>query len=56
MDLSQAEQIVVNAYRQRYNHLLIIAGDKECDIDREQIPDFEQPQPDKDGSGYAPVG
>jgi hypothetical protein len=43
MDLSQAEQMEVDAYRQRYNHLLIIAGDKECGTDRQQIPDFRQP-------------
>jgi hypothetical protein len=42
MDLSKAEQIEVNALRQRYNHLLIIAGDKECGLDAEVIPDFEE--------------
>jgi hypothetical protein len=40
MDLSQAEQIEVDAYRQRYNHLLIIAGDKNCGIEGEEIPEF----------------
>lgn len=40
MDLSQAEQIEVNAYRQRYNHLVIMATEKECGIERETIPDF----------------
>jgi len=40
MDLSQAEQIEINAYRQRYNHLLIIAAEKQCGIEKETIPDF----------------
>lgn len=40
MDLSQAEQMEVNAYRQRYNHLLIVAEDKKCGLDRQEIPDF----------------
>lgn len=30
MDFSQAEQMEVNAYRQRYNHLATIAMDKGC--------------------------
>ena len=40
MDLSKAEQIEVDAYRQRYNHLLIIAGDKQCGIEGQPIPEF----------------
>lgn len=40
MDLSQAEQIEVDAYRQRYNHLIIISGDKQCGIEGEPIPEF----------------
>ena len=43
MDLSQAEQMEVDAYRQRYNHLLIIAGDKQCGFDKTQIPTFTKP-------------
>ena len=43
MDLSKAEQMEVDAYRQRYNHLLIIAGDKECGIEGEEIPEFTPP-------------
>lgn len=47
MDLSEAEQIEVNAYRQRYNHLLIIAADKQCGIKGEPIPEFtEKKTPD----------
>jgi len=42
MDLSKAEQIEVNALRQRYNHLVIIASDKECGLEAEAIPDFKE--------------
>jgi len=46
MDLSQAEQIEVNAFRQRYNHLAVIATDKGCG-EIEQIPEFDaQAKPD----------
>ena len=43
MDLSKAEQMEVDAYRQRYNHLLIIAGDKRCGIEGQPIPEFDKP-------------
>ncbi len=52
MDLSRAEQIEINAYRQRYNHLLIIAGDKQCEIEGKAIPEStsqEEPEPMTDG-------
>lgn len=39
MDFSQAEQIEVNAYRQRYNHLAILAMEKGCETQRKPIPD-----------------
>lgn len=39
MDLSKAEQIEVDAYRQRYNGLLIIADEKGCGLEKETIPD-----------------
>ena len=42
MDLSKAEQIEVNALRQRYNYLVIIATDKECGLQKEKIADFEE--------------
>jgi len=49
MDLSKAEQMEIDAYRQRYNHLLIIAGDKKCGIEGQTIPKFEKPSsPDTD--------
>jgi len=40
MDLSQAERIEVEAYRQRYNHLVIIATEKGCSK-RETIAPFD---------------
>ncbi|MCC7412738.1 MAG: hypothetical protein IT495_14085 [Gammaproteobacteria bacterium] len=40
MDLSKAEQIEIDAFRQRYNHLLIIASDKQCGLEGAQIPAF----------------
>lgn len=43
MDLSKAEQIEVDAFRRRHNRLIIIAEDKKCGLNRQQIPDFEKP-------------
>ena len=39
MDLSQAEQVEINAFRQRYNHLVILADEKGCGLQKEEIPD-----------------
>lgn len=51
MDFSKAEQIEVDAYRRRYNHLLILAEDKKCWINKQQIPDVapaaKNPEPQK---------
>ena len=47
MDFSQAEQVEVNALRQRYNHLAIIATDKNCGYDTTPIPAFDKKQPVK---------
>jgi hypothetical protein len=33
MDLSKAEQIEINTLRQRYNHLVIIADEKQCGLE-----------------------
>ncbi len=41
MDLSQAEQQEINALRKRYNHLVILANEKGCGEQREEIPDFK---------------
>lgn len=51
MDLSKAEQMEVDAYRQRYNHLSIIAGDKQCGIQGRQIPEFGKPTTPDMGQG-----
>jgi len=40
MDFSKAEQIEIDALRQRYNHLVIMAHEKGCGKKREAIPDF----------------
>jgi hypothetical protein len=42
MDLSESEQMEINAFRQRYNHLMIIASEKKCDVEGEQIPEFNK--------------
>ncbi|MES2580616.1 MAG: hypothetical protein V4552_08720 [Pseudomonadota bacterium] len=39
MDFSKAEQIEVDAFRRRYNHLLILSEDKKCGLNKQQIPD-----------------
>ena len=53
MDFSEAEQIEINAFRQRYNHLVILAEEKRCGFEKEQIPDFQQPakEPEKKEQG-----
>jgi len=43
MDFGKAEQIEINALRRRYNHLVILAEEKECGLEKKQIPDFQQP-------------
>lgn len=45
MDFSQSEQVEVNAYRQRYNHLAMIAMDKGCATERKPIPPMPPAQP-----------
>jgi len=40
MDLSKAEQIEVNAYRRRYNHLVILAGEKNCGFEKPHIQEL----------------
>jgi len=42
MDLSKAEQIEINAYTKRYNHLLQISEHKGCDLQREPLSNFNQ--------------
>jgi len=45
MDFSQAEQIEVTAYRQRYNHLATLAMDKGCATERKPIPPMPPAEP-----------
>jgi hypothetical protein len=40
MDLSKAEQIEINAYAKRYNHLLEISERKSCGLERQPIPEY----------------
>jgi hypothetical protein len=49
MDLTQAEQIEVDAFRQRYNRLAIIATEKGCG-DIKQVPPVEANEPSKNES------
>lgn len=42
MDLSKSEKIELEALRNRYNQLLVIAEDKNCGFDRQPIEDFEK--------------
>ena len=42
MDISKSEQVEINALTKRYNHLLEIVVKKECDTDRQPIPDFRK--------------
>lgn len=45
MDFSQAEQIEINAFRQRYNHLAIVSMEKNCESERKPI--LEEAEPEK---------
>ena len=42
MDFSKAEQIELNALRQRYNHLVILSDEKDCELEKEKVPDFKE--------------
>jgi hypothetical protein len=42
MDFTKSEQIEAEALRDRYNQLLVIGADKNCDFDREPIPEFKK--------------
>ena len=44
MDFTESERIEVNAYRQRYNHLALVAMQKDCGYEIKQIPSFEKPK------------
>lgn len=42
MDLSKAEQIEANALTKRYNHLVQISEEKNCELNRQAIPEFKK--------------
>ena len=50
MDFSHAEQMEVNALRQRYNHLVILGGEKNCELEKTQVPEIvkKSTEPTKD--------
>lgn len=39
MDFSESEQVEIDAFRRRYNHLIILAEEKKCGLTKEQIAD-----------------
>ena len=41
MDFSESEMVEVNALRSRYNHLGILAGEKDCGFEVQQIEEFK---------------
>jgi hypothetical protein len=54
MDFTEAEQVEVNAYRQRYNNLVIIAEEKECGMNIKEIPEF-LPEPEPENKKSDPI-
>lgn len=47
MDFTESEKIEVNAFRQRYNHLVIVATDKNCGFEAPKMPELKKPEPEK---------
>ena len=43
MDFTESERIEAEALRDRYNQLLVIGVDKNCDLNRQPIPEFKKP-------------
>lgn len=54
MDMSQSEQIEVNAFRQRYNHLYMVAQDKGCESQRQPMPELKKPETTEKDTGAQP--
>lgn len=56
MDFSDADKVEINAYRRRYNQLVILADEKKCGFDYQPIPDFRMTQggAHEDQAGAAP--
>jgi hypothetical protein len=49
MDFSEAEQIEVDAFRRRYNHLAILSEEKNCGFEVKHVEEFTlTPQPTND--------
>ena len=46
MDFSQAEQQEINALRQRHNHLVILAGEKNCEMQRAAAQEVAKKSPE----------
>lgn len=40
MDFTEAEQVEVNAFRQRYNNLVIIAEEKKCGLNTKEVSEI----------------
>ena len=52
MDFKDAEQVEVNALRQRYNTLTIMASEKKCGFKIAEPPKKEEPKPDPDNPNF----
>lgn len=52
MDFSQAEQTEINALRQRHNHLIILAGEKNCEMQRAQVQEVVKKSPEPAGKDF----
>lgn len=50
MDFSQAEQTEIDALRQRHDHLIILAGEKNCEMQKTQAQEVvkKSAEPTKD--------
>ncbi len=56
MDLSKAEQVEINALIQRHNQLAVIATDKECGFEVEEIPDLDEMKKKQNSENVADAG
>lgn len=54
MDLSQAERMEVDAYRQRNGHLLAIARDQRCGFGKTLVPEFTNSSTEEMGTSAKP--
>ena len=56
MDFTESEKIGVNALRQRYNHLVILAEEKKCDVVVQPIPEPKPPEPEQPDQDMIDMG